>query len=161
MEHRLRSDECLGLFGRYFLALLMGVVKTRTGGGLPCYFYVDEAWQYIKDEPIVRDLIATARRQKIALTFAQQHTGQITNTQVLKALQTCGIKIEAGKRKHYWNVQVHGGELVEIAPPLVDFSKMNGMPLPEWNAILDDMHRQFTVDPPEVKPPAAPRDDAT
>ncbi|QAU49663.1 hypothetical protein [Bradyrhizobium guangzhouense] len=152
-EHRLQSKEVLGLFGRYFIALLMGVVRTRTGGGLPCYVHIDEAWQYIADEPIVQDLIATARRQKIAITFAQQQPSQISNTAVRKALQTCGVQISAGRQKHYWNVMVRG-ENHEIKAPHIDFSKIDGMPDPEWEIILQRMYDNYCV--PTKKPTGPP-----
>ncbi|QWG24159.1 hypothetical protein KMZ93_04310 [Bradyrhizobium sediminis] len=160
MERRLQTKEALGLFGRYFLALLMGVVRARTSGGLPCYVHVDECWQYIKDEPIVGELIATARRQKIALTFAQQHKGQITNTEVRKALQTCGVQIDTGKKQHHWNVQVRKGEVHEVSPPDVDFSKIDGMTDPEWQLVLDHMHETYCAEPPRAGKPDEEMPDA-
>ncbi|TQF37933.1 hypothetical protein UNPF46_17625 [Bradyrhizobium sp. UNPF46] len=139
------------IFGRYFLALLLGVVRTRTGGGLPCHCFIDEAWQYIAEEPIVANLIATARRQKIGFTFAQQFRSQISNALVNKALQTCGVQIEPAKTQYHWNVQVRKGELQEITPPYVNFEREPQMTPKHWQAIMDDMYGRFSAEPPRSK----------
>lgn len=149
-ESMLRAN--MPIFGRYFIALLLGVVRSRNGGGLPCYVHIDEAWQYIAEEPIVADLIATARKQNIALTFAQQFRSRITNTVVNKALQTCAIQIDAAKQKYHWHVRVGKDEQRDITPPYIDFKKQPQMAPHHWRNIIDDMHARFSVKPPRHAP---------
>lgn len=167
---KLLGKEGTALFGRFFLASLLRVVNRRQGGGFPCYVYADEAHQYIAQEEAVVDLINEARRQHISLTLAHHRMSDIKSPAVSSALQGAAIHIEPvhGKPRN-WRVVVSNAEPVEVTPPNVNFEREPQMSRQDWNIILADMHRRFSVDPKQPDPPKqkinsvtpSPDDDAT
>ncbi|HEY1747799.1 MAG TPA: DUF87 domain-containing protein [Xanthobacteraceae bacterium] len=148
---KLLGSEATGLFGRYFLASLLRVVRRRQSGGFPCYVFADEAQQYIAQEEAVVDLINEARRQQIALTFAHHRMSDIKPPAVASALHSAAIRIEpAHKKQHQWTVTIRNGDPEIIKPPPVNFEHLPQMPRPEWTAIMDDMHTRFSPEPPKT-----------
>lgn len=68
-------------FGRFLLAMLGNAVAERADMSdkdkTPTYVYIDEAYQYIKDDMNFVDMLATARKQNVGLTVAQQWLRQL------------------------------------------------------------------------------------
>ncbi len=66
-----RLGDVTPVFGRFFLAQLLRVARRRTDDATkhPVFCIVDEAQEYIAEEPAVVGLIQEARRQKIGITF--------------------------------------------------------------------------------------------
>ena len=88
-EKSLLKDEGAELFGRFFLALINQAAAQRASlppsSRLPCYVYVDECHNYIRNDPKTQVILAEARQQKIAMLLAHQYLGQIESP-VLRAL---------------------------------------------------------------------------
>ncbi len=62
---------------------------------LPCYVYVDECHNYIKNDPKIQVILAEARQQKVGVILAHQFLGQI-DPPVRAALNAnTGIKMAA------------------------------------------------------------------
>ncbi len=72
---------------------------------------------------------------------------------VREALRNCAVHIEPSNKRYHWNVSVRHGEAVTILPPLLDFSR-DQMSRPDFQAILDDMHRRYSYVPRRATPPA-------
>jgi hypothetical protein len=80
-EKGLLKDEGTELFGRFFLALINQAAAQRSSmpadKRLPCYVYVDECHNYIKNDPKIQIILAEARQQKVGVILANQYLGQI------------------------------------------------------------------------------------
>jgi hypothetical protein len=160
-----RLGEATPIFGRFFLAQLLRVARRRTDdtNKLPVYIIVDEAQQYIAEEPAVVSLIQEARRQNIGFTFSHHSKSDIKLDSVREALRNCAIHIEPSGQRFHWNVRIRHGEPVVICPPQVDFSRQQ-MSRPDFQAILDEMHRRFSYAPlssNNTPSPQTPDDDAS
>lgn len=77
------------LFGRFWIALIGQSAAERStipeGERLPCYVYIDECHNYIKSDENIKEILAEARQQRVALILMHQFLGQI-DPPVLKAL---------------------------------------------------------------------------
>lgn len=98
-EKGLLKEEGTELFGRFFLALISQAAAQRASmpkeGRLPCYVYVDECHNYIRNDPKIQVILAEARQQRVGLILAHQYLGQI-DPPVLKALTAnTGVKMAA------------------------------------------------------------------
>jgi hypothetical protein len=66
-EKGLLKDEGAELFGRFFLALINQAAAQRSSipadKRLPCFVYVDECHNYIKNDPKIQVILAEARQQ--------------------------------------------------------------------------------------------------
>ncbi len=146
-------------FGRYFIARLMQATEERMliprASRLPVFAYIDEAGDYISDEQNIAELIDKARKQKIALTLAIQRTGDIANANVLDALRRAAIQCW-GRVQPKWNIAIDGAEPIEITVPPVDFGDMTRMSEEQFQTILADMRKRFSVSAEIVSPPSAP-----
>ena len=146
-------------FGRYFIARLMQATEERMliprASRLPVFAYIDEAGDYISDEQNIAELIDKARKQKIALTLAIQRTGDIANANVLDALRRAAIQCW-GRVQPKWNIAIDGAEPIEITVPNVDFGGMNRMSEAQFQTILTDMRKRFSVSAEVTSPPSAP-----
>lgn len=80
-EKGLLKDEGTELFGRFFLALINQAAAQRSSipadKRLPCFVYVDECHNYIKNDPKIQVILAEARQQKVGVILAHQYLGQI------------------------------------------------------------------------------------
>jgi hypothetical protein len=80
-EKGLLKEEGTELFGRFFLALVNQAAAQRTSipkeRRLPCYVYVDECHNYIKNDPKIQVILAEARQQRVGVILAHQYLGQI------------------------------------------------------------------------------------
>ena len=98
-EKGLLKEEGTELFGRFFLGLINQAAAQRSTipqeKRLPCYVYVDECHNYIKNDPKIQVILAEARQQKVGVILAHQFLGQI-DPPVRAALNAnTGIKMAA------------------------------------------------------------------
>ena len=98
-EKALLKEAGTELFGRFFLALINQAAAQRSNipetDRLPCYVYVDECHNYIKNDPKIQVILAEARQQKVAMILSHQFLGQI-DAPVRAALNAnTGIKMAA------------------------------------------------------------------
>jgi hypothetical protein len=98
-EKGLLKEEGTELFGRFFLALINQAAAQRATipveKRLPCYVYVDECHNYIRNDPKIQVILAEARQQKVGVILAHQFLGQI-DPPVRAALNAnTGIKMAA------------------------------------------------------------------
>jgi hypothetical protein len=66
-------------FGRFCIAQILRAAYARRGDGsdLPCYVYIDEAQEYIKDDPQIPGLLDQVRKRNVGFVFANQRTNQL------------------------------------------------------------------------------------
>lgn len=88
-EKGLLKEEGTELFGRFFLALVNQAAAQRSSlpaeCRLPCYAYVDECHNYIRNDPKIQVILAEARQQNVGVILAHQYLGQL-EPPVLRAL---------------------------------------------------------------------------
>src|SRR4029077_17063031 len=93
----LLGEEGAEFFGRFFIALVLSAAQQRSvrqaHEKLPCFFYIDECQNVIKQDEKVPTILDECRSQKIALILAHQRTAQITSKNVLSALSNCAIRM--------------------------------------------------------------------
>ena len=134
--------------GRFFLAQLLHMARKRMilpkASRLPVYAYVDEAADYIGDEPKVADLIDEAREPRVAMTFAIQREKDIPNANVLDALKHASIQCWGQEPPHF-NIAIRPAEPIRVTVPKVAFSAMPQMTDDQWEATKQDMHRRYSV----------------
>lgn len=98
-EKGLLKEEGTELFGRFFLALINQAAAQRSSlpidQRMPCYVYVDECHNYIRNDPKIQIILAESRQQNIGVILSHQYLGQI-EPPVLRALNAnTGIKMAA------------------------------------------------------------------
>ncbi len=98
-EKGLLKEEGTELFGRFFLALINQAAAQRSNlpadQRLPCYVYVDECHNYIRNDPKIQVILAESRQQNIGVILSHQYLGQIEQP-VLRALNAnTSIKMAA------------------------------------------------------------------
>jgi hypothetical protein len=136
-------------FGRYFIARLLQAAEERMflapGKRLPVYAYIDEASDYIAEEPNIEELINKARKQNVALIIANQMESQITSPIVRDALSRVAIQCrgEPGGSKPVWEVTISNEEPVRIEVPNVNFAKMPKMSKADHDRIMTNMRQRF------------------
>lgn len=82
-------------FGRFMIAMLMQATEKRlnhTPDPSPVYLYVDEAHDYIANEPLIAIMGDKVRKQRLAMTFAHTRMSRITHPDVKDWLSTCRVK---------------------------------------------------------------------
>lgn len=88
-EKGLLKEEGTELFGRFFLALINQAAAQRSSlpvsARLPCYVYVDECHNYIRNDPKIQVILAESRQQNIGVVLAHQYLAQL-EAPVLRAL---------------------------------------------------------------------------
>jgi hypothetical protein len=98
-EKGLLKEEGTELLGRFFLALINQAAAQRSSlpaeQRLPCYVYVDECHNYIRNDPKIQVILAEARQQNVGVILAHQYLGQL-EAPVLRALNAnTSIKMAA------------------------------------------------------------------
>jgi hypothetical protein len=80
-EKGVLKEEGTELFGRFFLALINQAAAQRSTlpkeKRLPCFVYVDECHNYIKNDPKIQVILAESRQQKVGIILAHQFLSQI------------------------------------------------------------------------------------
>lgn len=98
-EKGLLKEDGTKIFGRFFLALINQAAAQRStiprDDRLPCYVYVDECQNYIKNDPKIQIILAEARQQKVAIILAHQFLGQIDPPVRAALTANTGIKMAA------------------------------------------------------------------
>jgi hypothetical protein len=110
-EKSLLKEEGTELFGRFFLGLISQAAAQRTSipreRRLPCYVYVDECHNYIKNDPKIQVILAEARQQRVGVILAHQFLGQLdpsvraalaANTSIKMASRLAGGDVSAMAR---------------------------------------------------------------
>jgi hypothetical protein len=132
-------------FGRFFLARLLQATEERMfidrGARMPVFAYIDEAGDYIREEPNVAELIDKARKQNVALTLSVQRTTDI-NANVLDALQRAAIQA-SGLKTPMWNIALDGAEPLPVQVPNVRFQDLPKMRRDEHDKMLRTMRDRF------------------
>jgi hypothetical protein len=95
-DKELLTEERTTIFGRFFIALLLSASQKRgsleRAERLPVHCYIDEAQDYIKNDPKITVILDQARKMNVGMMLANQRTSQITTPNVLDALFTTSIK---------------------------------------------------------------------
>ena len=66
---------------------------------LPCFVYIDECYDVIREDENIADIIDQCRSQNIGLILAHQRTNQIVSKNVLDALMNSALRChQAGPR---------------------------------------------------------------
>ena len=78
------------ILGRFFLAMIAMAAQERTTlpqeKRLPCFVYVDECHDLIRNDPNITVILEQARKQKVGIILAHQHLSQLAQ-RVLDSLQ--------------------------------------------------------------------------
>lgn len=92
---RVLGKEGCEFFGRFFLSLILSAAHQRGGrkpqDKLPCYVYIDECHDIIRNDTSVPEIIDQCRSQKIALILAHQRSDQLSD-EVFSAVTNCAIR---------------------------------------------------------------------
>lgn len=87
------------ILGRFYIALLLQATQHRASmkpkDRTPLFFYVDEAQDYIANDPNITVMLDQARKQKVGLVLAHQRCNQLSSD-VLDAVLNVAIKFAAG-----------------------------------------------------------------
>jgi hypothetical protein len=98
-EKGLLKEEGTELFGRFFLALINQAAAQRsslpTDKRLPCFVYVDECHNYIRNDAKIQVILAEARQQNIGVVLAHQYLGQIEAPVLRSLAANTSIKMAA------------------------------------------------------------------
>lgn len=185
------SKEKLGeqgaeFFGRFFIAQLLATAQRRSGRAQsekkPVFCYIDECQTVISRDEKIPTILDECRSQRIALILAHQRTAQITNDNVLSALQNCAIRFansdaEARKLAHSLRSSEQFLEALDqgqfaayirdhtktaiavgvVKPPLAAEEQLSVL---EWQRLRDRMMEDYgrvadNHDPREVSPAAS------
>jgi len=113
-------------FGRYILAKLDEAMLKRKGiskaSKLPVFCYIDEASDYISDEPLVAKIIDKLGKQMLGMIISIQRKAQIVSPTVLDALQHVPIQAWTIKPPIV-HISVDHQEPVEVTVPLIELDK--------------------------------------
>ena len=170
----LLSTEGSSNLGRYFLALLLQATQRRMlidkENRLPTFCYIDEANEYIANEPKMATLLDKARKQKVGFILAHLRMANIVNSDVADALANCRTKIAAQNQtdasylaklfrvepeflsqapRYHFAVNTGGPTVMAGCPPSP--FKLDATPA-QLAAFRDDMRKRFTA-PPEAPAP--------
>ena len=110
-EKSLLKEQGTEIFGRFFLGLINQAAALRSTipreQRLPCYVYVDECHNYIRNDPKIQVILAEARQQRVGVILAHQFLGQIdapvraalaANTSIKMAAKLAGADVSAMAR---------------------------------------------------------------
>lgn len=91
------GKEGTNIFGRLIIKLIDGLSDKRTPFDerklKPIWCYFDEAQDYIEKDEAFADILTKARAQRIGMTVAHHHTGQL-DARIEQSLNQAGIKSE-------------------------------------------------------------------
>lgn len=170
----LLGEERTQIFGRFFIALLLQAARQRAAlhrnQRQPLFCYIDEAQDYIANDPYITTLLDQARKQNVALILAHQRCGQLSNP-VLDALMNVSVKFAHGSldsRKlaphlrttpEFIEAQPKGRfaafvrnvtpAAVSLAVPFGHLEGMERMSEEDWRIVQDGMRRTYCTSKPE------------
>lgn len=91
----LGAERCM-LYGRTMIALLLRAAQERAPlarkDRMPVYCFIDEAHDYIKNDPKIVTIFDQARKMNVSMVVANQRTGQLTGTNVADAVLSTAIQ---------------------------------------------------------------------
>lgn len=91
------GEEGTNVFGRLIIALINQLSNRRAKEDekklKPVFVYIDEAQDYIRQDTMFANILEKARAQKIAMTVAHHHKGQL-DPRIEASLENAGIKSE-------------------------------------------------------------------
>jgi hypothetical protein len=94
----LLKDEGAAILGRFFIALIAQAAMRRATipahERRPCFFYVDEAADYVDER--IGSLLNQARKYKVGLTLAHQNLDQLSPTLRASFASSTSIKLVGG-----------------------------------------------------------------
>ena len=129
-SQNLLKKDGVKFFGRFILALIGNAVAERSDipndrDKIPTYVYMDEAYEYIKDDRNFIDMLAQSRKQFVGLAVAQQWLSQLDEP-VYDGLAAIASTVIAGGTSpsdaHKLGQIMHGTNVELIAQvPKLDF----------------------------------------
>jgi hypothetical protein len=177
----LLGEEGAEFFGRFFIALILAAAQQRAGRPnsekQPCFFYIDECHNVIKNDTKIPTILDECRSQKIALILAHQRTAQLSDA-VLDAVANCAIrfansddearylsdklrtttdvlrKLKRGRFAAFVRDMTDTAVAVDV--PYFDLSKLPKMEGEELAAFRGQMNDQFSFKPPQPPPVQTP-----
>ena len=160
------------IFGRFFLAMIAMAAQERTTlppeKRLPCFVYVDECHDLIRNDPNITVILEQARKQRVGIVLAHQHLSQLSQ-RVLDSLQgATSIKFAAAvsdANAHalarnmrttpdfierqpvgFFAAYVRGmPHAVSLGVPFFIIENMERMTEREQEAVRDEMRRKYAV----------------
>jgi hypothetical protein len=177
----LLGDEGAEFFGRFFIALILAAAQQRAGRPnsekLPCFVYIDECHNIIKNDTKIPTILDECRSQKIALILAHQRTAQLS-LPVLDAVSNCAIRFaNSDDEARYLSDKLRTSteflrklkrgqfgafvrdvtdRAVAVDVPYHDMSKLPRMTGNELTAFRKQMSDQFSFTPQEPLPVRTP-----
>jgi Type IV secretion-system coupling protein DNA-binding domain len=177
----LLGEEGAEFFGRFFIALILAAAQQRAGRPnsekQPCFFYIDECHNVIKNDTKIPTILDECRSQKIALILAHQRTAQLSDA-VLDAVANCAIrfansddearylsdklrtttdvlrKLKRGRFAAFVRDMTDTAVAVDV--PYFDLSKLPKMEGEELAAFRAQMSDQFSFTPTQPPPAQTP-----
>jgi hypothetical protein len=167
----LKRERC-EMFGRFFLAQLLHAVEVRQNE-IPVYVYIDEAVDYIAEDPNIRVLLNKARKRNVGLTIATQLLGDMS-AGVQNSLLNVGTKYAAANetdaktlaermrstpeeimnvQRWHWLVHTRGLKKPEDILPRKPMDKMPKISERQFEELLARMRRDYCIQPGTRKPP--------
>ncbi len=141
------GDEGTNLMGRLFIAMLDQLSERRTRLNedtlKPIFCVLDEAQDYIKNDAKFARILEKARAQKVAMTVAHHHTGQI-DPRIEQSLENAGIKTEC---KNLGGVTIRTRDrdyLIPIKPLAFDHPPQQMHP-DEYRQMRERLDQQFGI----------------
>jgi hypothetical protein len=177
-KKKLGGEERTAIFGRFFITLLLSAAQERAilprRSRLPVFAYIDEAHDYIQDDPQITVILDQARKMRVGMFLANQRGKQIKNPNVLDALLTTSIKFAhtdnvddaralshrmkttpefiANQPERHFAVfaRNHTPKAVSLRIPFFVMEKMDHITEDEYKPIREDMRRRYST--PYQKP---------
>lgn len=91
----LGAERCM-LYGRTMIALLLRAAQERAPlarkDRMPVYCFIDEAHDYIKNDPKIVTIFDQARKMNVSMVVANQRTAQLAGTSVADAVLSTAIQ---------------------------------------------------------------------
>lgn len=184
-------EDGTSVIGRFFLAMLGAVsrrrIKVDERRKTPCFVYIDELADYCNGSANqLGEILATCRKQNIAICAANQRLSQIPDPAVRDALKATDIKFANPLREDANTIAVNMGETpasaltnrpsgsfaahirgmrraVSIRIPYPNLSALETMTEGEYGQVRQDIRARYArepeksaPEPPAADPPAKP-----
>lgn len=176
---RLLQDDGVEIVGRFMIAMILLAAEKRAmlpqEERLPCFVYLDEAHDYIAKDEKLPNILAQARKYRVAMILAHQDLSQIKNPAVFASLMSnTSIKLaarlsdaDAGTLArnmgttpaflttppYTFAAYVRGKTptAVHVPIPNIDFRKMPQMTQAEADHVRAVMRERYSVDAPKLR----------
>jgi hypothetical protein len=146
------------IFGRFIINMLVlsGIQRLELPAQqrLDSYVYVDEAADYIGDDPNIEYIVDKFRKARIATFWAVQREKNIVNPAVLDALQHCAVQIRQSEKKFHFTYQEERNAPVVVTSPPV--SRPRYIP-PKGKTDIVVLDGEIIPPDPPKKAPELPR----